>query len=82
MLKLNHCHHSMAYPQSADRGDSPPPPKKKAKELGRALIPPHRVTQICQTLQNVAQRQFRITQIPATVSCPHDIWNENQLMSL
>jgi hypothetical protein len=60
----------MAYPQSADRGDSQK--KKKAKELGRGLIPPHHVTQICQTLQNVAQRQFRITQIPATVCCSYD----------
>jgi hypothetical protein len=51
-VKLDHCHHSMAYPQSADRADS----QKKARELGRGLIPPHHGTQICQTLQNVAQR--------------------------
>lgn len=41
----------MAYPQSADTGDS----QKEARELGRGLTP-HHVTQICQTLQIVAQR--------------------------
>jgi len=66
-VKLDHCHHGMAYPQSADKGDR----QKKAREIGSGLIPPHHVTQICQTLQNVAQRRFRITQIPATVCCPY-----------
>jgi len=47
--------------------------KKKARELGRGLIPPHHVTQICQTLQNVAQRRFKVTQILARVCCPYDL---------
>ena len=47
---------------------------KKARALGRGLIPPHHVNTNLSNFTNcLAQRRFRVTQTPATVCCPYDL---------